>query len=42
VPGAEVLGEQGQGSDVVKGAAFGKQLLERARRLDPNNPEWRR
>jgi hypothetical protein len=38
----EVLGEQGQGSDVVKGAAFGKQLLERARRLDPNNPEWGR
>ena len=37
-----VLGEQDQTLDVVKGVAFGKQLLERARRLDPNNPEWGR
>jgi hypothetical protein len=37
-----VLGEQDQTPDVVKSAAFGKQLLERARRLDPNNPEWGR
>ena len=37
-----VLGEQGQTPDVVKSAAFGKQLLERARRLDPNNPDWKR
>jgi hypothetical protein len=36
-----VLSGQEQMSDVVKGAAFGRQLLERARRLDPNNPEWR-
>jgi hypothetical protein len=28
--------------EVVKSAAFGQQLLERARLLDPNNPEWRR
>lgn len=28
--------------DLVKGAALGQQLLERARRLDPNNPEWGR
>jgi hypothetical protein len=37
-----VLGEQDQTPDVVKSATFGKQLLERARRLDPNNPEWGR
>ena len=36
------LGEQGQTQEVVKSTAFGKQLLERARRLDPNNPEWGR
>jgi hypothetical protein len=36
-----VQNEQDQTPDLVKGAAFGKQLLERARRLDPNNPEWR-
>jgi hypothetical protein len=35
-----ILGEQDQTQAVVKSAAFGKQLLERARRLDPNNPEW--
>jgi len=37
-----VLGEQEQTQEVVKSAAFGKQLLEQARRLDPNNPEWGR
>jgi hypothetical protein len=37
-----VLGEQNQTPDLVKSAAFGKQLLERARRLDPKNPEWAR
>jgi hypothetical protein len=37
-----VLSEQDQTPDVVQGAAFGKQLLERARRLDPTNPEWGR
>src|SRR5215467_12689201 len=37
-----VLGEQEQPQEVVKSAAFGKQFLERARRLDPNNPEWGR
>ncbi len=36
-----VLGEQDQTEEVAKSAAFGKQLLEWARRLDPNNPEWR-
>lgn len=35
-----VQSEQDQTPDLVKGAAFGRQLLERARRLDPNNPEW--
>ena len=37
-----VLGEQGQMPYEAKSAAFGKQLLERARRMDPNNPEWER
>jgi hypothetical protein len=37
-----VLDAESRMPDVVKGAAFGQQLLERARRLDPNNPEWRR
>jgi hypothetical protein len=37
-----ILGEQGQTADVVRSAAFGKQLLGRARRLDPNNPAWGR
>jgi hypothetical protein len=35
-----VLSEQDRTPDVVKSAAFGKQLLARARRLDPKNPEW--
>jgi hypothetical protein len=36
-----VLSEQDRTQDDVKSAAFGKQLLERARCLDPKNPEWR-
>jgi hypothetical protein len=36
------LGEKDPTPDLVKSAAFGKQLLERARRLDPNNPQWGR
>jgi hypothetical protein len=37
-----VLSKQDRTPEVVKSAAFGQQLLERARRLDPNNPEWGR
>jgi len=37
-----VLSEQDRTPEVVKSAAFGQQLLERARRLDPHNPEWGR
>jgi hypothetical protein len=37
-----VLRKQDQTAEIVKSAAFGQQLLERARLLDPNNPEWRR
>ena len=37
-----VLGEQDRTPDVARSAAFGKQLLERARRLDPDNPDSQR
>ena len=37
-----VLREKGRTPQVLKSAAFGQQLVERARRLDPNNPEWLR
>lgn len=36
----ESPGGQDQSTEAVKSAAFGKQLLNRARRLDPHNPEW--
>jgi hypothetical protein len=37
-----VLRKQAQTPEVVQIAAFRQQLVERARRLDANNPEWRR
>lgn len=37
---ALILGEQHQTPALLKSAEFGKHLLERARRMDPNNPEW--
>jgi len=36
------LSKQDQTPQVVKCAAFGEELLKRARLLDPKNPEWRR
>jgi hypothetical protein len=36
-----ILSQHDQTPDAVQSAAFGEQLLERARRLDPKNPEWR-